>query len=321
MLWSARKKLAVAFLIGLGIFSFGAWHALSRAVLVEEASSFLVPILWFVPLFLFLLTGAILWQEKEFSVLAAFFLVTPSLIEALSPWHALLVLISGLLVFSGLRRIQHELAERLHLSVRRSLLAGMTLLVFGVSIVLSSQYFVHAETLSWERLVPSFDLAEGTGPFLLRMMKPFYPGIDTLQDKTVTVDSFLREVQVRNETPAMNAPLEVQNMFWEQELARTKKELGRLLGREVIGTENMQAILAEVLRKKTVALFSQESGKLPIPILPFFLSFLLFLTLYPLLAFFVPIVGLLAHLLLRIFVWAGWVRKNLVTVEQERIEA
>lgn len=321
MLWSARKKLAVAFLVGLGIFSFGAWHALSRAVLLEEASSFLVPTIWFSFLFLSLLTGVILWQENEFSVLAAFFVVIPSLFEAISPWHALLVTVSGLIIFSGLRRIQHELRERLHLSVRRSLLAGMTLLVFGVSLTLSSQYFVHAETLSWERLVPSFDLAEGTGPFLLRAIKPFYPEVDTLQDKTVTVDSFLREVQVRNDTPVMNAPLEVQSMFWEQELARTKKELGRLLGREVIGTENMQAILGEVLRKKTVTLFSHESKKLPIPILPFFLSFLLFLTLYPLLAFCVPFVGLLVALLFRIFLRLGWIRRSLVSVEQEQIEA
>ncbi len=308
-------------MIGTGVFSLGAWHALSRAVLVEEASSFLVPTLWFTVLFLFLLTGAMLWQEKQFAVLAAFFLVIPSLFEALSPWHALLVTISGILVYFGLRRIQHELDERLHLSVRRSLLSGMTLLVFGVTITLSSQYFVHVETLSWERLVPSFDLAEGTGPLLLRMIKPLYPGIDTLQDRSVTVDSFLREVQVRNETPVMNAPLEVQNMFWEQELTRTKKELGRLLGREVVGTENMQTILAEVLRKKTVALFPNEDSKLPIPILPFFLSLLLFLTLYPLLAFLVPLVGLLAALLFRIFTALGWVRKNLMSVEKEQIEA
>ncbi len=320
MIWSARKKTALGLLVGLGVFSFGAWDALTRAVLIEEASSFLVPSLWFALFFLFLLTGAILWQEKLFSALAALVAVAPSLLQALSLWHALLVIISGALVFCGLRRVQQELGERLHVSVRRSLLSGMTLLVLGVSVTLSSQYFVHAETLSWERLVPSFDLAEGTGPLLLRMMKPLYPGIDTLQDKTVTVDSFLHEVQINNNTAMVEAPLEVQNMFWEQELARTKKELGRLLGREVIGTENMQVILAEVLRKKTITLFSNESTKLPIPILPFFLSFLLFLTLYPLLAFLVPFIGILAHGLFQMFLALGWVKRSVVSVEQEIIE-
>ena len=152
------------------------------------------------------------------------------------------------------------------------------------------------------------------------MMKSLYPGIDTLQDKTVTVDNFLHEVQINNDVAMVDAPLEVQNMFWEQELARTKKELGRLLGREVIGTENMQVILAEVLRKKTIALFSNGSTKLPIPILPFFLSFLLFLTLYPLLAFLVPFIGILAHGLFRMFLTFGWVKLSVVSAEQEIIE-
>lgn len=319
MAWSQRQKLALVLLFGLGVFSVGAWEAFARGVLVEDASSFLVPALWFTPLFLFLLLGSILWQEKTFLITGSILVVVPSIWQAMTISHAVIVIFSSLLILMGLLRIQSELTARVRLSIRRSIGAGMTLLLFGMTITLSSQYFVHVQSLSWERLVPSFDLAEGVGPLLLRVLRPISPELGQLQDTTVTVDSFLTEVQNKDN---LDLPLSagMTSQFWNEELQRTKRELGRLLGREVSGTENMQAILSEVLRKKTIAFFSNETQNLPIPVLPLFLSLLLFLTLYPLLAFLVPIVGMVAGIFLRLFRRFGWVTVVRVTTEQEKIE-
>ena len=319
MTWSNRQKLALVLLFGLGVLSVGAWDALARGVLIEDASSFLIPTLWFTPLFLFLLLGSILWQEKSFLVVGSILVVVPSVWQAMTVSHTVIVIFSTVLILMGLLRIQNELTARVRLSIRRSIGAGMALLLLGMTITLSSQYFVHVQSLSWERLVPSFDLAEGVGPLLLRILRPISPELGQLQDTTVTVDNFLTEVQNKNNLdPQLSAGNPSQ--FWNEELQRTKRELGRLLGREVSGTENMQAILSEVLRKKTIAFFSNETQNLPIPVLPFFLSFLLFLTLYPLLAFLVPLVGIVAGILFRIFRRFGWVTVTSVTTEQEKIE-
>lgn len=317
-----RKILGLCLLFAGGVFGFGAWYTLSRGILIAEASTFLVPFLWYLPLILSLLLGALLWQERSFALAGTVAIFLPSILQAPTVTHSLIVVGSGALVFLGIQRVQSELNERIHLALRRSLLAGAPLFVLGMSLVLSSQYFVQAQTLSWERLVPSFDLAEGAGPVVIQMIKPFYPELGRLQDKTVTVDSFLREVQEssRSEAPAV-LPRATQDMLWEEELARTKKELSRLLGREVLGTENMQALLNEVLRKKTIALVSEESTKLPVPVLPLFLAILLFLTLYPLLAFLMPFVSLLAVLFFRSFRAWGWVQVTTLAVERERIAA
>lgn len=318
--WSPRQKLASVLLVLMLLVSFFTWRALARGVLIEEASSFLIPALWFGLLFLFLLAGALVWQEKVLALLAAIFLVVPSLFQAWGMAHFLIVLFSIGLVWLGLRRVQHELSERIHLSVRRSLAAGLGLLVLGVSLTLSSQYFVHAKSLSWERLVPSFDLAEGVGPLVLHSLRPFSPELASLQDRTVTVDDFLRDVQMKNTERGQLIPPGMQETFWRSELNRTKQELGRLLGREILGTENMQTLLSEVLRKKTVAFFSNEHQSLPVPVLPLFLSVLMFLTLYPLMAFLAPFVGSIVGLVFRLLRHIGWIQVALVSTEREVIE-
>lgn len=321
MAWSARKILALALIFAIGVFSSGAWYVFGRGVVVEEASTFIMPTLWFLPFFLTLLLGSLVWQEKTFTILAVALSVFPSVLQTPTLVHALIATFSAGLLFIGLRRIQEEVRERIHFSFKRSLAAGMSMLVLGVSLTLSSQYFMHTRLLPWDRLVPSFDLAEGAGPFLLRLLQPLYPEIAKFQDKTVTVDDFLKQVQTTQmSTTLSQLPQDTQNAYWTQELARTKQQLSQLLGREVTGRENMQTLLTEVLRKKTIAFVSEENNHLPVPILPFFLSLLLLLTVYPLLAFLMPVVGGIAHLIFQICVWAKWIQITKRVVEQEVIK-
>ena len=101
---------------------------------------------------------------------------------------------------------------------------------------------------------------------------------------------------------------------------RTKQELGRLLGREITGAENMHALLSEVLRKKTLAFVSEESAALPVPILPLFLSILLFFTLYPVMSFLVPLIAALVGIFFALLRRLKWLPVAVVTAEREVIE-
>lgn len=323
MSWSSRKKLAAALLLLLSVLSFGAWYALEQAVLVKEASSFLVPALWFGGLFLVLLQGVLIWKERWFSLLVAGGLLLPSLVQTTTLAHIVLVFISMSSAYIGLRRIQRELEERIHLSLRRSLSAGLSFLVLAVSLVFTSQYYEYARFMTWERLVPSFDFSKGLGSLVIRAATPFSPELRDLQDTSVTVDEFLVGIQKTEEHDEVSPGTTpgTENSIWQQELLRTKSELGRLLNREVSGSENMQSLMAEVLRKKMISLFSAQDQQVTVPVLPLILSILVFLTIYPLLAFTVPVLSLFVGIFFRLYRSLGWVKVSPLPVEQEVIES
>lgn len=321
MPWSSRKKLAISLIVLLSLLSLGAWNALARAVLVEEASNFLVPALWFAGLFVVLLQGILLWQERWFSVVVTGALLLPSIVQVATLSHMILIVVGMMSAYIGLRRIQRELSERLHLSLRRSLSAGIGFLLLAVSLVFTSQYYEYARFMTWERLVPSFDFSKGLGSLVIRAATPFTPELRNLQGASVTVDEFLMGIQQSQKSESdSHVGAAPENSLWQQELARTKNELGRLLHREVSGSENMQALMAEVLRKKMMSLFSVQDQQSAVPVLPFILSILVFLTIYPLLAFAVPLLSLLAHALFRFYCHVGWVTVAPRAVEQEVIE-
>ncbi len=315
MVWSARRKLGIALLILLAVASWVGWQFVERAVLVESASHFLLPAVAIVLMVGCLFFGAIVWQEPSFRWLAASFLGFPSLLAAFSWSHIGVIVLALALTYVGLQRIQGELSERLHLSVRKSLLIGTTPLLLAVSLLISSQYYTHAQSLTWEKLVPSFSLGEGAGAWFLKGLSPFFPELRQLGDSQATVDSFLGEVHARQQSSIDALPPGVQSVFLESELTRAKGQLKELLGREVSGNESMQSIVSEALQRKLITLVSGGAEQLPVPLLPLVLSLLLFLTIYPLLAFAAPALVVLVSLLVRLARRLSW-----IMVKSERVE-
>ncbi len=318
MSWTPRQKLSIGLLVVLALLSSLAWQIVERAVLVEEASSFLLPAFALGLTMATLFLGSLIWKEKGLMALAAAFMVIPSLFVAISLVHGIVLLVAAMVIYFGIRRIHSDMVERIHIAVRRSLLVGMGMVFLGVSLLLSSQYYVHVQQLSWEQLVPSFNLADGVGPIVLKVITPLYPEIGQLANDQVTVDGFLQDVQKREGGTLLDSmPLATQRIFLEQELKRTKKQLGDLLGREIVGNESMQSLLSEAVHRKTIAFFSGEQAHLPVPILPFFLSILLFLTVYPIMNFLAPILVVVVVILFRSFRLLHWLDIRQEKVEQE----
>lgn len=322
MEWSSRQKLSIALLILLALLSWVSWQILERAVLVEGASNFMLPSLTVLGMLLLLFAGSIVWQELSFRWLAASFLVLPSMLVTLSWSHGIMMLVALGLVYVGLSRIQEELRERIHLAIRKSIWLGSAPLLLAMSLLLSSQYYAHVSQLSWDRLVPSFNLAEGIGPLMIRLITPFYPDMQKLSNTQVTVDEFLEEVQTKERsTWETQIPVSLQQPFLQHELHRTKSEFSRLLGREISGDESMQALVAEIIEQKTLSLLVKEQPTSSVPILPLVLTALLFLTVYPIMTFLAPLVTLVAILLFRLARFVGWISIQRASVEREWIVA
>ncbi|MEP7162647.1 MAG: hypothetical protein ABI747_02685 [Candidatus Moraniibacteriota bacterium] len=338
--FSRRQLMGIGLFFPLALFSYFSWRSVFEAALLPGGSTFFLPLFYFSLLIVLFALGSVLWEGRSFPLLAAAIVFLPGLFFASSIAHFLFMGVGVFFAYHAIGKVQHELHERVHLSFRRSILFGLPVFLLGLSIVLSSQYYVHAQALSWERLVPSFDLGEGTGAWVLRVMGPLYPPLRTLQNEEVTVDTFLKEMRTNDsgKIPDEELPLEVKAILEEQGiqieslsqnpalqeaiLAGQRENFSKLLGRQVGGDEKMGTVLSEVLRKKTLTFISgtQEYRGLPVPVLPFILSVLLFLTVYPTASFLLPIWSGVAHLLFLFLLRIRVIQIGEASVMQERLE-
>lgn len=320
---SKRQIIALILLFAVAITSYFSFSSVTDAVLVEGASVFLAPVVWFFILLTLFSVGAVVWRERPYQAAASVVLILPSFFFALTFSHATALSIAGVFVFGGLLRISRELSARIKLSLYRAVFVGLSSIILALSLAISSQYYAHIEALPWDRLVPSFDLAEGTGAWTLRIAGKLSPALSALQNRNLSVDDFLRELRPVVEAGGAEETLSngIGEAVRQAEILRSKLELSRLLGRQVKGDENMNAILSEVLRKKMVAFVSGDStgDAGSVPFLPFFLAILLFFTVYPFGALLAPLALSVAAVVFAFLVRSGFVTLKRVPVEQEII--
>ncbi len=294
-----RRETVGLVLIPLIVLSaYCAWRSLAAAILVPEASPLLAPFLLFSLAIIFFIVGSVLWSEALFALLGTLALFLPSIAIAPKPWHLLFLFLGSVLSFFATRHVQREVRERIFFSFMRSSLLGLPLFILGLSLAIASQYFVHLHSLPWERLVPNFDFGQGIGAWSLRMAGHLYSPLKSLEDSNRSVDDFFMSLNTRERetAPAPSAPSSLENSTEGRELLANlsasaqslqllefHSKLSELLGRPVKGDEKMSAVLAEILRKKTLSVVSSSItvSSQPVPVIPFVLAGLLFLTVYP----------------------------------------
>lgn len=305
-----------------GVMYFG-FASVTDSVLVAGSSVFFVPLVWFLLAMTSFSVGALLWRERSFQIVASIVMFLPSFFFAPTLVHAGVCVIAGLCLFGGLLHIGRELAARIKVSLYRSVTVSIAPVIFALSLVISSQYYALISPLPWQQLVPSFDLAEGTGAWLLRLAGTLSPSLASLQNRNLSVDDFFREMRPTIDVGGSEDILAngIGEAVRQAEMMRSKLQLSRLLGRNVSGDESMNTILSEVLRKKTVAFVSGGSAErgTAVPFLPYFLAVLLFFTIYPIGALMVSPALALASIIFALLVRGGAVSLKRVPREQETI--
>lgn len=310
--------------------SFFSWRALSEVVL-GNSSHWIVLFGWFSAVMIFTMLGSLLWKEFWLKILGIGGVFLPGLLWGHTLWHVVMVGIGGILMYIALSIISFDLMTRIQVNPFRSLHHNSTWLVVGISLVIASQYYTYADNLRWEQLIPKFDVTQGMGAWAVRLVGQIYVPARELEKKETTVDSFLLDVQERESAghPLLGGlPQESLNQLSEIDraalqklvLARQRQELSRILGREVDGQERVSTLISEMLHKKTLALV-QDSEIIPekVPLIPFILSVLLFLTVYPVGAFLVPLWASFAAVLFRVIRRFHWIALRRTLQEQEEI--
>lgn len=318
---SKRQIIALILLFAVAIVAYFGFSSVTDAVLVTGASVFVAPAIWFFIVLTLFSVGAVVWRERPYQAVASLILVLPSFFFTPTLSHAVVLCIAGLFVFGGLLRISRELMSRIKFSLYRTVFIGLSPIILALSLIISSQYYTHINTLPWDQLVPSFDLAEGTGAWMLRVAGKLSPSLATLQNRNLSVDSFLRELRPVVEVGGSEETISngLGEAVRQAEILRSKLELSRLLGREVKGDENMNTILSEVLRKKVIAFVSGNNAgdTTAVPFLPFFLAILLFFTVYPFGTILAPVALSVATVFFALLVRSGFITLKKVPAEQE----
>lgn len=331
--FSRRSRLIMSgvVLCLLLVVASGAWGALSR-VTSASGHNWNMLFVWFSGAAILFLFGGLLWREYWLRIFGVLVLFLPSLVWVQGTAHAVILLLSALLSLWSLSLIADDLASRIRVSPYRSLHHTSTWFVVGLALAIASQYYVVSGRLDWTELVPKFDVTQGAGAWTVRMIGYFYAPARDLESRSTTVREFLTDIQkqelsqnplFQEGTPFLDTPLlsqQDQQMLQTLLVARQEQELSRMVGREVGADEKMSQLLSEIFQKKTQSLIDDRQ-LIPgnIPLIPFILSVVLFLTVYPLGALLVPVwalgVSLLFALLRRLH---GVVIEKRVR-EQERI--
>lgn len=332
-----REVAACLSVLLLGVLATAAWRCLALAVTTTGASQLLVSGAYLLGVGASFALGALLARERWIALLLALAPWLPGLFWAPTLTHGAWTLLATVFSYSSVRKVQHELAERVQLSFRKSLALGLGGFMLALSCVTTSLYYHEAKMLSLDRLLPSFDLGQGSGTWLVRLMGMLSQPMNTLSREHITVDQFLGGFVPSDKTSAAPALPEHFLTALQQEgidfamlsgrtledtaLTEWRGELGRFLGREVRGDEAVTSVIAEMLRHKLIAALSgaEASRALPVPILPAVFAFLVFFTVYPLAALARPLWGLLASALAHFLLRAKVLKLERVMREQERL--
>ncbi len=346
--FTGREIFGVFITLLVGLSALFSWRMFFDVSLDPNLTNTFFSFLWFFLLGAMFLLGTVVWQKEPLQAISAFAVFLPSLFYIHTWYHTLFMFLASFLLFSSARSVQKEISDRVHFHFFRNVRAGSFTFVLGLSLVLSSAYFVSIHNKSWEELVPRFSVGEGTATAIIRVVVYLYPEWKNLADEGVTVDEFL--LGLKKESPASgdgtleNMPAETgetatspilleylkqnvqgdenvdkETLSRELTLRTGREQIALLVGRSVNGDEKIADVFSLAIQHKILTALSGEraSRHLAPTIVPVILAVLLFFTLLPLGSVASLLWITFGFFLFRVSLFLGWVKLERVEREQE----
>lgn len=328
-----KKPLPYVLAVLVIISAFFSWQAVNSAIVVEGASNFLVPILWFSVLAIILSLMFSLVGERLIIIITIITSLVLSFIFVHDYRHLIAFAIAIGFLLASRELVKADIDLSIEISLGKSLNRGMFSVVFAFAFMVTSQFFFTAITLDTNKLIPKLQANNTSTVVISFVLSKISPGFKAVESKELSVDEFLSELFsliIKKETEAARDKLgintedlsersglsedqvrklegfvggvvkePVQNIT--EEIKRTavagwKKELSKLAGFTVEGDENISEILVAIInaRVNKFADPSLENSK-NAELLPAVLSLILFLTIIP-----------LGGLLSKIWIYTSW---------------
>lgn len=299
--------------------------------------------------FVWILAGLLILEKQwQARLMLAGIVIAPLFVWTFDIRVYLGLCLATLSFFMSTKAVEQEMTERLKFSPIRLLLVAKQLSVFSFSLALSLGYFVSIRTLSWDDLTPRFRLGESTLTKILQWGGRIEPNLATLGEEHKTVDDYLRALNRKasiDQTDEMtqfnqlndqvgrlreqginvefsgDALASVRGAAEEATLTSGRKQIGDLVGRPVRGDEQIVAVFGEVIQNKLFAIVegSRVREYIPNQVLPIFIAFLFFLTVWPIGLLIFPLWSLGASGIVRVFRMFRWIEIAEQPVMQERL--
>lgn len=304
------------------VVAFFAWQSVERAIAVESASNWGMPIVFFSLFFILLYLDIILIRRVlvlQLLFLTAFLL---SFIFAFNLWHVGIVFLAYLFSLWSIAKIKQDLRLNVKVSIWKSIQAGNFLLLLSVAVVIASQYYSEVKSLSAERLIPRFNVEEMTGGATSKILSTVNPDFKNLEQEDLTVDQYILKKQkdeVQSEAPT-GISLEVVNIISAKQeeliLREERRRLSVLAGKPLSGNEKIADVFSGIINQKIDqylgARMADSQKNSP---LPFIMAVALFLTVLP-----------LGSLLSTVWIWITkfviwlFVKKELIYITKVPVE-
>jgi hypothetical protein len=278
-----------------------------------------------------------------------------SLIFAFNFFQIVAILFGGYFIFVALQKIRGDMDLNIKISPWKSLQAGKTYLLIGMSLIISMQYFVIINNSAVEKKVPHFDASFITKKIAIPFLSTINPQFKALKDETLTVDQFILQAQdgliqgdemssqnveileaniPNNLTPAQREALKKQAMSnfsgvqaqllqKNQELiiSSGRKQFSDLAGITLKGDEKISEVFTGLVSNKIDNYFNPKvSGEEKSSVFSMLLAGVLFLTIYPLGSILSVAWFLIAKLLIFILLKLKVLNVKIVTVSKEILE-
>lgn len=306
------------------------WFLEYRAITVSGSSVWFLPIIAFGFFFISLSLGIILIKDILLAEIVFFASFALSMFFAFSLTHALIVIISSLLLLSALRGVRKDMDLNIKLDVVKSLHAGKGMMVFAIVIMITSQYYFTVNSNVGEKNIPKFEISSRAGQYVIAFLSKIDPRFKSLNgDENLTVDEYILKMQSDQVQAEQDVAIQGAKLTQQQIDAISKKmildeghkQLSELTGKEIFGNERMNEIFLNLINRKINSYLSPAisngSGKSVFSIV---LAVVLLLTIAPIASIVSFICIRITKVIFQLLVRTGCISIRKIPVEMEVIE-
>src|SRR3989344_3526081 len=332
MKFTERETLGIFLILVIGLLSLRAWQAFFTAMATPGIADIWQPIAWFSLVAVFFFLGTITWSHMILRITGAALVFFPGLLFIRSWEYIAAGIAAAFFIFWSSMSIARETEERVRFRFFKSARVGQFFFVLGLSLSISSGYYVLLKVAS--TVNPSFaKLAEGdttVDEFLLSLgQNKLGEGmIDQETPEQTTnkqvIGNALPELgrYLKGKDTGLFSDVDQEKIAEQLFLESGREQVATLAGRPVAGDEKISDILSLAVQNKLITLLSggKATERIPSSGVPFFLSLLIFLTILSFSSIVAPVCILGAEFLFLFAVWIKWLKIGTFSVEQEKLE-
>jgi hypothetical protein len=302
------------------IISFFSWRVVDQAMNVPGTSVWIVPMAFISLFFVFAYVNMVLIKKVAYLQGLFFLAYILSFIFVKNIGHMIGMAIALLLTSWSIQRIKKDLRMNVEVNIWKSIRSGSGILLFAVSIMITSQYYLAVRSLGSEKLIPQFYISSITGNLTTKFLTATNPEIESIDKEVLTVDQFILQTQkgelksreisletnfqidqmIEKTNPSAtvgqkkilkedalqkvrSASLEIGKEQGDLLLAEGRRKFSEMAGRTLQGDEKMSDVLSYIVNRKIDQYFGAGAKNgAKTSALPYIMAIGLFLTILPL---------------------------------------